>query len=270
MSAHGEHFGAFIRRDPSLLSSLVFVTVACAIAYAERNHALAVYLLSFWHYGVYALAFYFGAVALPVFKRDAVVLKTVSLLALGSAYLAEPLNALSLAVIGAGFGLNILAARALGSDRTYYGHELAGLPHRRITAFPYSWTAHPMLFGNMAAFGGTLINAEFCRQWWPLACTHVALNLALLAMECLVRPQRRGSAPPGEPPAAHPSGARIAWGIAVLVAAAASAWALWGEWSLTAAMLLAAMLGQGLVIYFSYSLPTMPAGGQRHFQGETP
>ena len=49
-----------------------------------------------------------------------------------------------------------------------------------------------MLAGNIAAFGGTMINAEFRRQWWPLACTHVAMNLGLLVMELTVTPQRRG------------------------------------------------------------------------------
>ncbi len=49
--------------------------------------------------------------------------------------------------------VRMAAARALGTDRTYYGHEVAGLPHRRITTFPYSWISHPMLAGNIAAFG---------------------------------------------------------------------------------------------------------------------
>ena len=51
-------------------------------------------------------------------------------------YLAAPLDLASLAVIAAGILLNGRAAAALGIDRTYYGHEVAGLPPRRITAFP--------------------------------------------------------------------------------------------------------------------------------------
>ena len=78
----------------------------------------------------------------------------------------------------------------LGLDRTYYGHEVAGLPPRRITAFPYSLTAHPMILGNVAAFGGTLINAGFREQWWPLAGLHVAANVGLLVME-RAGPRRR-------------------------------------------------------------------------------
>ncbi len=105
-------------------------------------------------------------------------------------YLRTPLDLASLTVIAGGILLNIRAAAALGLDRTYYGHEVAGLPARRITAFPYSLTSHPMILGNVAAFGGTLINADFRQQWWPLAGLHVVLNIGLLAME-LAGPRRR-------------------------------------------------------------------------------
>jgi hypothetical protein len=117
-------------------------------------------------------------------------LKTVSVAALAFVYLRAPIDPLSLAVIAGGILLNMRAAAALGLDRTYYGHELAGLPPRRITAFPYSLTSHPMILGNVSAFGGTLINADFREQWWPLAVLHVVLNVGLLAME-LAGPQRR-------------------------------------------------------------------------------
>ena len=46
-----------------------------------------------------------------------------------------------------------------------------------------SLTAHPMILGNVAAFGGTLINPQFREAWWPLSSLHVVLNLGLLAME---------------------------------------------------------------------------------------
>jgi hypothetical protein len=140
-------------------------------------------LLSFWHYYLYWLAFAFGAVAFDVFKRDAVAMKTVSVAALAAVYLTAPLDLASLIVIACGILLNVRAAAVLGIDRTYYGREVGGLPPRRITAFPYSLTAHPMILGNIAAFGGTLINPGFARHWWPLACLHVALNIGLLVME---------------------------------------------------------------------------------------
>ncbi len=166
-----------------------------AVSYAAGSATLAIYALSFWHYYVYWLAFRYGAVPLAVFKRDAVAMKTVSLAMLGVAYFSTPPDPLSLAAIALGFALNAAAASVLGSDRTYYGHEVAGLRYRRIRAFPYGWIPHPMLVGNMAAFGGTLINPEFRQQWWPLACAHVVLNLALLFMELYASPLRRNARP---------------------------------------------------------------------------
>ena len=167
-------------------STLVCVVLVLSIligAALDRSLPLAVYLLSFWHYYLYWLAFAFGVPAFDVFKRDAVAMKTVSVAALAAVYLSEPIDLASLIVIAGGILLNLRAAAALGIDRTYYGHEVAGLPPRRITTFPYSLTSHPMILGNVAAFGGTLINPAFRQHWWPLACLHVALNIGLLVME---------------------------------------------------------------------------------------
>jgi len=179
-----------IRRQPSLLASLLFVATVTGLAGLDGNPPLAIYALSLWHYYLYALAYVFGAVPLVVFKRDAIAMKAVALLAFAAAYLTFPVDPASLAVIAAGVSLNVSAAVALGSDRTYYGHEVADLPPRRVTAFPYSVVAHPMLLGNVAAFGGTLLNTEFRQHWWPLALAHMAMNLGLLVMEIAVTPRR--------------------------------------------------------------------------------
>ena len=167
----------------STLSCGLFVLVVLLGTALDGSLPLAAYLLSFWHYYLYWLAFTFGRVPFGVFKRDAVAMKTVSVVALAAAYLAAPLDLASLAVIACGILLNVRAAAVLGVDRTYYGHEVAGLPPARIAAFPYSVTAHPMILGNVAAFGGTLINPGFAQDWWPLAGLHVAFNIGLLAME---------------------------------------------------------------------------------------
>jgi hypothetical protein len=185
LSDNSRSFRAVVGRNGSSLSCVLFVLSVLLGAALDRSLPLAVYLLSFWHYYLYWLAF-----AFDVFKRDAVAMKTVSVAALAAVYLAAPLDLASLIVIGCGILLNVRAAAALGVDRTYYGHEVAGLPPRRITAFPYSLTNHPMILGNVAAFGGTLINPEFRQHWWPLASLHVALNIGLLVME-LAGPQRR-------------------------------------------------------------------------------
>jgi len=183
LSERSSSFRAVVVRNGSTLSCVLFVLSVLLGAALDRSLSLAVWLLSFWHYYLYWLAFAFGAIPFDVFKRDAVAMKAVSVLALAAVYLATPLDLASLAVIAGGILLNARAAAVLGIDRTYYGHEVAGLPPRRITAFPYSVTNHPMILGNVAAFGGTLINPEFARHWWPLACLHVALNIGLLVME---------------------------------------------------------------------------------------
>jgi hypothetical protein len=183
----------FGRDNASWLSSAIFVCLMIGAAYLDGRTALAIYSLSFWHYYLYWLAYFYGAVSPRVFKRDAISMKSASLIALGAVYLAAPLDAASLVVVASGFLLNGVAAAALGSDRTYYGHEVADLPPQQSTAFPYSVMSHPMLVGNIAAFGGTMINADFRQHWWPLACTHVAMNLGLLVMELAVTPRRLGS-----------------------------------------------------------------------------
>src|SRR5882724_9958517 len=190
LSERSRSFRAVVGRHGSLLACVLLVLAVVLGAALDRSLPLAVYLLSFWYYYLYWLAFAFGAIPFDVFKRDAVAMKTVSLAALATVYLAAALDLASLIIIAGGILLNVRAAAALGIDRTYYGHEVAGLPPRRITAFPYSLTAHPMILGNVAAFGGTLINPAFREQWWPLAGLHVALNIGLLLME-LAGPRRR-------------------------------------------------------------------------------
>lgn len=145
--------------------------------------ALAVYALSGWHYLFYWWAYRYRRVWPSRFRRDAFVMKTVALVALASAYLAQPWHWPSAVVMAAGFLLNALGAKALGRVRTYYGVELGEVRARRINTFPFSVLPHPMLVGNVVAFGGTFLNADFRRAWWPLASLHVALNVALLVME---------------------------------------------------------------------------------------
>ena len=176
----------------STLSCVLLVLAILLGAALAKSLPAAVYLLSFWHYGLYWLAFAFGTRDFDVFKRNAIAMKTVSVTALAVVYLSAPLDPVSLTVILGGVLLNVRAAQVLGLDRTYYGHEVAGLPGRRIIAFPYSLTSHPMILGNVAAFGGTLINAPFRAEWWPLASLHVVLNIGLLAME-LAGPRHRGA-----------------------------------------------------------------------------
>jgi hypothetical protein len=243
LSERSRSFRAIVERNASTLVCILFVLSVLLGAALDRSLPLAVYLLSFWHYYLYWLAFAFGAVAFDVFKRDAVAMKTVSVAALATVYLAAPIDLASLIVIACGILLNVRAAVALGVDRTYYGHEVAGLPLHRITAFPYSLTNHPMILGNVVAFGGTLINPAFRQHWWPLACLHVALNIGLLAME-LAGTRRRtvrigGSlafavATSGAAFAVLKSGEEVTLTIMLMGTAAACAWALYRCYALPA------------------------------------
>jgi hypothetical protein len=250
MAVLSDNFRSFrsVGRNGSTLACVLFFAAVVLGAALDRSLPLAVYLLSFWHYYLYWLAFAFGAMPFEVFKRDAVAMKTVSVAALAVVYLACPLDLASLIVIAGGILLNVRAAAALGMDRTYYGAELAGLPPRRITAFPYSLVAHPMILGNVAAFGGTLINAAFRQHWWPLACLHVALNIGLLAME-LAGPQRRRAV-------------RLVGGLAFAGVFLGAAFALGSETAAMApvvvALLGAATLACAWALYRCYASPASP------------
>jgi len=263
LTVSAEQFRTLARGNLSLLFTMAFVALVIGGAYLGSNLSLAIYSLSFWHYYLYWLAYVFGAVSLGVFKRDAIVMKTVSLIALAVAYLAAPPDLLSLTIVASGFLLNVIAARALGSDRTYYGHEVADLPRRQVAVFPYSWISHPMLVGNVAAFGGTLINADFRQQWWPLAGAHVAMNLGLLVMELAVRPQRRG----GRRACSMQTGCCIVTAGAVLGGAVGS-WRTWGPQTLLAAALGAGAFAYAYVMYCCYTSPSFPRNERREAQAE--
>jgi hypothetical protein len=71
----------------------------------------------------------------------------------------------------------------------------------------------------MAAYGGTLLNTDFRRHWWPVALAHVALNLGLLIMERAVTPQRRKVR--GDSAKAVRSGRKLRIGDSFMTAAAA-------------------------------------------------
>lgn len=170
-------------RDPIFPATAVLALAVLGLAYGAERFAMAIYALSFWHYLVYALAFFWRRIEHERFIRDSLTLRTMSLIALAAVLVTTVPSVLSIVVMAAGFALNFAAVRALGKERTYYGYELAALPPERITAFPYSVTAHPMLIANMLAFGGALLDQEFREIWWPLGFLHVILNLVIILIE---------------------------------------------------------------------------------------
>src|SRR5258708_26546302 len=116
LSESSRSYRAVVGRYGSLLSCVLLVLAVVLGAALDRSLPLAVYLLSFWHYYLYWLAFAFGAISFDAFKRDAVAMKTVSVAALAVVYLAAPIDFVSLIVISRAILLNIRAAAAFGTD----------------------------------------------------------------------------------------------------------------------------------------------------------
>lgn len=174
------------------------LVIVLAASYVAGSAALAVYAVSFWHYLLYWWAYRYGAVSPRRFRREALLMKSAAMVALGAVVLTLPWHTAAVVVMAGGFLLNTAAARALGVARTYYGWEIGDVPHARITGFPYSVVRHPMLVGNVVGYAGALLSPEFRAGWWPLAAGHVVLNLGLLVMETAVSPRRaRTLAEPG-------------------------------------------------------------------------
>lgn len=83
---------AVVARNSSTLSCILLVVSVLLAAALETSLPLAVYLLSFWHYYIYWLAFSFGAIRF-------VAMKTVGVAALAAVYLAAPIDVVSLIAI---------------------------------------------------------------------------------------------------------------------------------------------------------------------------
>jgi hypothetical protein len=161
----------------------IFAAAVLAVSFAAGRFDLAVYALSFWHYFVYALAFCLRSIEHNAFKRDAMLLKALSMTLLLAVLFQTVPNPASIAVAAAGFGLNLWAAMVLGTDRTYYGVEVKGMPVELSTAMPFIIVRHPMLIGNMVGYGGLLLDSELRQIWWPLVLAHIASNFLVLLME---------------------------------------------------------------------------------------
>ena len=173
----------FSKNSYLTLITVIFTLIVLALSYTADDWKLAVYALSFWQYLVYALAFFWLRISLDAFKNDSMVLKTISLAALAFVFWVSVPSLLSLIVIATGFALNLSAVLALGADRTYYGVELGAISAERVNSFPYSTIPHPMLLGNIIAYGGMFLDAQIRQDWWPLILAHVVLNALIIFME---------------------------------------------------------------------------------------
>lgn len=116
---------------------------------------------SFRHYLSYMTTFAFRepTVAHGVFIRDAKLYKSISMMHLARRLL--PLvnvatDAPALAVIASGFAVTVLATVRLGNLRTYFGSELGFCKPAWVYGFPYGYIPHPMIVGQIFAFGAML------------------------------------------------------------------------------------------------------------------
>ena len=155
-------------------------------------------LTSFVHYGRYISTYYTRTdVDFGCFQRDVLLFKSVAVAQLflyylcpaymsGVATLQPRLDLLSLGMVGAGYVTSMLATKALGIDRTYFGAEL-GMPNcepKWIDAYPYGYIPHPMILSQMFALCGFMTAEHFraAAPWW-LVPTHLALYAVHMAQE---------------------------------------------------------------------------------------
>ncbi|EDQ86350.1 uncharacterized protein MONBRDRAFT_33820 [Monosiga brevicollis MX1] len=163
------------------------------LAYLASPYGLNCYTLflagTAWiHYLRYIATFYWRRnINFEAFKRDVLLFKSVSLAQLGFLYLARLDLAhpdwLSLSLIATGYTLSILATKALGIDRTYFGVELGFCEPKWITAFPYGTIPHPMIVSQMLALAGFLKLAALRQDYAWLIAGHIGLYFCHMVQE---------------------------------------------------------------------------------------
>lgn len=132
-------------------------------AYAMGSKAFLV-LTSFRHYVIYITTFGFRQppVAYGTFLRDCRIYKTMALYHLAKMMFPKidlPLDMPGIVSAAVGFGITMLATVRLGMYRTYFGSELGFVKPKWISGFPYGTIPHPMIVGQLFAFGSVL-------AWW--------------------------------------------------------------------------------------------------------
>jgi len=145
---------------------------------------------SFVHYLMYVATFYHArdpnqAISFLNFKRDVILYKTLAHINLWAIYLYYfQFNLISIVLLLLGNGLAVLATRALGTDRTYFGVELGLCTPKRITVFPYNLPLpHPMIWGGIIGLLGFYANPAFRAAWPYIILVHIAFYLLHMAQE---------------------------------------------------------------------------------------
>jgi len=138
---------------------------------------------SFQHHILYMASYYCrGSVNVRVFQRDVSVYKAYSLMQMAYLYLLQDkLNLLSVALLIAGYGLELCATIALGWDNSFFAVELGHAPPKVCRSFPYSVVPHPMAVGGIVGLIGFHLVLPPTLAW--LAPVQIACYLLHVAQE---------------------------------------------------------------------------------------
>jgi len=171
--------------------NVLYLLFALALWAVTGQYLVFLAMTSFVHYLRYIGTYYFRTgVDFGSFKRDVLLFKVLSLAQIFLHYLCPyvPLLAdamgyprathwdlASLGMIVSGYAVSVLATRALGVDRTYFGAELGLCEPKWITDFPYGYIPHPMIVSQVWALAGVHKALHFRTALPYLVPVHIAL-----------------------------------------------------------------------------------------------
>jgi hypothetical protein len=179
--------------------NIVYLLFAACVSFIVGDYNAFLALTSFVHYLRYITTYYFRSeVDYGSFKRDVLLFKTLALSQLSLFYLfpsfmatqvlgTTPVNfsldIVSLMMIASGYSISIMATKALGIDRTYFGTELGFCEFKIVNEFPYGFIPHPMILSQVWALLG-IFKAAHVRVLLPYVIpVHIVLYLTHLLQE---------------------------------------------------------------------------------------
>mmetsp|Transcript_32048 Transcript_32048/g.76469 ORF Transcript_32048/g.76469 Transcript_32048/m.76469 type:complete len:661 (-) Transcript_32048:250-2232(-) len=172
--------------------NLLYLIVSAALWYVTGSYKVFLVMTSYVHYLRYISTFYSRQdVDFGIFKRDVLLFKTLALLQLFGFYffpgavsggaVSMDLDFCSLAMMAVGYSISLLATKALGVDRTYFGSELGKCEPLRVADFPYGYVPHPMIGSQLLALAGMMKCASF-RAASPVWLVPIHASLYLVHM----------------------------------------------------------------------------------------
>jgi len=171
------------------LRNVIYLLFLGALWYCSGSYTIFFILTSFVHYLRYISTFYIRrGVDFGSFKRDVLLFKTLALSQLFYHYLFPAqekfqFSAVSVGMILSGYGVSLLATKALGIDRTYFAAELGLVEPKWITAFPYGYIPHPMIVSQVWALLGFHMAPHFRAEWPIVVPIHCLLYITHMLQE---------------------------------------------------------------------------------------